>query len=112
MFKKPKTHSLTHNLGKYAEKVMGQSSHSLYQCNIMRMRDKTKIRIVPQNGKTLLEFVMLGILLNRHFYVRFEMKFNYVVSKMNINSISWRLSNGVYAMTKFLRHFDQFMTRY
>ena len=76
------------------------------------MRDKTKIRIVRQNGETLLEFVMLGILLNRHFYVRFKMKFNYVVSKMNVNSISWRLSSGVYEINKFLRHFDQFMTRY
>ena len=43
------------------------SLQSVVQCNIIRMRDKTKIRIMHQNGETVLEFVMIGILLIGNF---------------------------------------------
>ena len=59
------------------------------------MRDKTKIRIMHQNGETVLPKWRNRLrvrndqdITHRQLYVRFEMKFNYVVSKMNINSIS------------------------
>ena len=71
------------------------SFQSIVQCNIIRMRDKTKIRIIHQNGETVLPKWRNRLrvrndrdITHRQLYVRFEMKFNYVVSKMNINSIS------------------------